>query len=271
MARRRKRNRNASSPWTWVAIVFLGGVILAALGFFGYVKLQASQAVALGEDACPVDGATSMTAVLLDITDPIAPITRVDLQNQFKQVVKDVDKGGLIEVYLLTGSEGELKRTFHGCNPGDGEGANPWTSNPKKIQKRWDEAFNKPLKEIEDQMGTSYKSERSPVMAGVQKIIIESFSQPELEGRHKTLYVASDMMEHTDSFSMYKSGAKYAAFEKSPARDRFRVPLDGVDVKFIAFQREKSISIDDLSQFWAAWVLANRGNFVGFQRLTGVM
>lgn len=136
MARRgRRRGRGSSSAWTWVAIVLLGGVIAAALGTFGWMKLQASQTVSLAEDACPVDGATSVTAVLLDTSDAIAPITRLDLQNEFKRVVKDVDKGGLIEVYMLTGNEGELKRTFHACNPGDGSGADPWTSNPKKIQK----------------------------------------------------------------------------------------------------------------------------------------
>ncbi|MBY5846420.1 hypothetical protein GR204_27570 [Rhizobium leguminosarum] len=271
MARRgRRRGRGSSSAWTWVAIVLLGGVIAAALGTFGWMKLQASQTVSLADDACPVDGATSVTAVLLDTSDAIAPITRLDLQNEFKRVVKDVDKGGLIEVYMLTGNEGELKRTFHACNPGDGSGADPWISNPKKIQKRWEEAFNKPLREIEDRMGTSYESERSPIMAGIQRIVVESLADPKLEDRPKTLFVASDMMEHTDFFSMYKSGANYGTFEKSPARDRFRVPLDGVDVKFLAFQRAASSKIEGLSNFWATWVVANRGNFNGYERLTGI-
>lgn len=271
MARRgRRRGRSSSSAWTWVAIILLGGVIVGTLGFFGWMKLQASQAVALGEDFCPVDGAKSVSVVLLDTTDPIAPVTRLDLQNQFKKTVKDVEKGGLIEVFMLTGTEGELKRTFHACNPGDWEGADPWTTNPKKMQKRWDEAFNKPLKEIEDQMGSSYESERSPIMAGIQRIVVDSFADPALEDRPKTLIVASDMMEHTNSFSIYKSGAKYDAFEKSPARDRFRVPLDGVDVKILAFQREKSSKIEGLPKFWATWVVANRGNLVGYERLTGI-
>jgi hypothetical protein len=270
MARRSRRRRNETSPWTWGAIVLLLGITLAAVGFFAW-KMGASETVALAEDSCPVDGATSVTAVLLDVTDPIAPVTRLDLQNEFKKAVQDVGKGGLIEVYLLTGVEGELKRTFHGCNPGDGAGVDPWTANKKKVQKRWDEAFNKPLKEIEDQLGTGYASERSPIMAGIQKIVIESFSDLKLEGRPKTLYVASDMMEHTDYFSVYKSGANYGAFEKSPARDRFRVPLDAVDVKFIAFQREKSSKIEGLEKFWMGWVLANRGNPTGYERLTGIM
>jgi hypothetical protein len=271
MARRgSRRGRSSSSAWTWIAVAMLVVVIVAAVGFFGWMKLQASHVSALGEDYCPADGAASVTAVLLDTTDPIAPVTRLDLQNQFKKVVKQVGKGGLIEVYMLTGIEGELKRTLHVCNPGDGEGADPWTSNPKKMQKRWDEAFNKPLKEIEDQMGASYESERSPLMAGIQKIVVGSFAEPQLEDRPKTLIVASDMMEHTDAFSIYKSGAKYDVFEKSAARDRFRLPLDGVDVKFLAFQREKSSKIENLPDFWATWVVANRGNLIGYERLTGI-
>ncbi|MBY5439077.1 hypothetical protein [Rhizobium leguminosarum] len=266
----RRRGRSSGSPWTWVAIVLLGGVIAAASGFFGWKLISADKSDELGEDYCPKGGPTSNTVFFLDTTDPIAPVTRIDLQNQFKRIVADVEKGGLIEVYVLTGNEGELRRTFHVCNPGDGEGADPWTSNPKKIQKRWEEAFNKPLREIEGQIGTANESERSPIMAGVQRIVVDSFADPKLEGQPKSLFVASDMLEHTDSFSMYKSGANYEAFEKSAARDRFRVPLDGIDVKFLAFQREASAKIEGLPEFWATWVVANHGNLIDYERLTGI-
>jgi len=77
-------------------------------------------------------------------------------------------------------------------------------------------------------------------------------------------------MENTAAFSIYKSSADYEAFLKSAARDRFRTPLDGIEVKFWAFQREASTRQKSLPEFWATWVEANHGSFVGYERLSGI-
>lgn len=181
-----------------------------------------------------------------------------------------MERHGLIEVYLLTDIEGEPRQTFHGCNPGDGANADPWTSNPRKIQERWEEAFNKPLKQIEDGMGEGSSAKQSPIMAGVQRIVVERLSDANLDGRLKRLIIASDMMEHTQAFSMYKSGADQAAFDASPARAKFRTPLDGIEVKMVLFQREAA-PIAHLPEFWAGWITANKGELASIERLSGAM
>ncbi|MBB4277774.1 hypothetical protein GGE12_005583 [Rhizobium mongolense] len=242
-----------------------------AIGGYSILWYKANAGPTLEPDLCPENGATSVTAVLLDVTDPISEITKLDLKREFQRIVSGVGQHGLIEVYLLTDVESKPERTFHGCNPGDGANSDPWTSNPKKIQQRWEQAFNQPLKKIEEQMGEGSGSKQSPIMAGIQRIVIESFSEPKLDGRPKHLVVASDMMEHTPAFSMYKSGADTKVFENSPARDKYRTPLDGVDVKLLFFQRENSASLKNLPEFWATWVSSNHGDFSGIERLTGTM
>ncbi|MBZ5762404.1 hypothetical protein LAV84_20965 [Rhizobium sp. VS19-DR104.2] len=248
-------------------------VIFMGLAVAGYLVLRsrAEQVVKLDAEDCPVDGPTSVTAFLLDLTDPISDITLLDLQNQFKTTVSAVEKGGLIEVYALTEDEGHLDRTYRGCNPGDSSEADLWTSNPVKIQKRWEKAFKEPLEKIRETLGRTYQSKRSPIMAGIQRIVIEGFADPRTGGRPRALYVASDMMEYTERFSIYKSGPDYKAFERSAARDRFRTPLDDIQVKFLVFQREASAHATGLPEFWATWVGANHGSFAGYERLMGIM
>lgn len=270
MARRRRKKKSDASVGGIIAVTGLVAFILISVGGFLVLRHKAMLNASLDADLCPTDGPTSVTAVLLDITDPISEITKVDLKRQFQKAVADVEKGGLIEVYALTDSEGELQRTYRGCNPGDGDGADELTSNPKRIQERWEKAFNKPLKDIEDQMGEGKEGKQSPIMAGVQRIVIESFSDRKMEGKPKTLFVASDMIEHTGSFSIYKSGPNYQRYEKSTARDKFRTPLDGIGVKILAFQRENSAELGDLPDFWLAWVRSNSGDWIGYERLAGV-
>ena len=273
MAARRKRRGRGGRGSTGVifGIVGLALVILSAIGGYWFLWNRASANPTLQADFCPASGPTSATAVLLDVTDPIAEITKIDLKNEFQRIVGNVEKHGLVEVYLLTDVEGKPQRTFHGCNPGTGEDADPWTSNPRKIQQRWDEAFNKPLKKIEEEMGNGTSSKQSPLMAGIQRIVIESFSDSKLDGRPKRIVLASDMLENTAAFSIYKSGPDIKAFEKSPARDKYRTPLDGAEVRLLFFQRESSASMKNLPEFWATWIGSNRGRMTGIERLAGIM
>lgn len=135
MAARRKRRsrRGGSSVGTIIGIIVLVIAIVGAVGGYSVLWYKAKAAPTLDADLCPESGATSATAVLLDVTDPISEITKLDLKREFQRIVSDVEQHGLIEVYLLTDVEGKPERTFHGCNPCDGESADPWTSNPKRF------------------------------------------------------------------------------------------------------------------------------------------
>lgn len=268
---KRRSRRGGSSVGPILGIMALVTVIGAVVGGYSILWYKANAGPALEADLCPENGATSVTVVLLDVTDPISEITKLDLKREFQRVVAGVEQHGLVEVYLLTDVEGKPERTFHRCNPGNGDNADPWTSNPKKIQQRWDQAFNQPLKKIEEQVGEGSSAKQSPIMAGIQRIVIESLSDAKLDGKPKHLIIASDMMEHTSAFSVYKSGADIKAFENSAARNKFRTPLDGVDVRLLIFQRESSASIKGLPEFWATWISSNRGDVSGIERLTGIM
>lgn len=268
MARRRSRKKGPSAGAIFGAVSLILCIVGAGGGLL-YLWSKSGTG-ALDADLCSVaDGPTSVTAVLLDVTDPISDITKVDLQRNFQRIVSAVEKGGLVEVYSLSDELGTLKRTYRGCNPGDGASADQLTSNPKRIQERWDKAFNKPLKEIEDQMGAAAEGKQSPIMAGVQRIVIESFSDLRNENRPKTLIVASDMIEHTSLFSIYKSGVDYTAFEKSYAKERFRTPLDGIKFDVLAFDRESPLELARLPEFWLQWVRSNGGEWGGYKRLVG--
>ena len=269
MARRRRKKSGASAGAVLAAIA-LGLFIVGASGGLFYLWGKAG-ANALDDDLCPLTGGpTSVTAVLLDVTDPISEITKVDLKRNFQRAVSGVERGGLVEVYSLTDEAGTLQRTYRGCNPGDGASADQLTSNPKRIQQRWETAFNKPLKDIKEQIGSGVEGKQSPIMAGIQRIVIESFSDMRNEEKPKLLIVASDMIEHTPSFSIYKSSTDYSAFEKSDAKERFRTPLDGIQFKVLAFQRENASALAQLPEFWLQWVQSNGGEWGGYERLAGI-
>lgn len=271
MARRRRR-KSGNSAGPIIAAALLGVLSLLIVGGFIYLKVKASSNPEIDKASlCPVDGPKEITAVLLDVTDPISKATALDLRNQFQAVVAAVPVGGLVQVYTLTENEGELKRTFSGCNPGSGETVDEWTNNPTIAQKRWEDGFQKPLDEIAERLDKGEAAKQSPIMAGIQNINLEVFGTPQNREIPKHLVVASDMIEHTAAFSMYRDGVEYARFEKSPARDRFRTSLAGISFRILGFQRpDLNFGAEQLAEFWKTWVVNNNGDAYRFTRLEGI-
>lgn len=272
MSRRRRRKSGSTVGLILGAI----GCILLSVGIVGgylYLKNRAADEVALDQTTlCPVDGPRSVTAVLLDVTDPISDTTAADLRNEFQALVYQVPIGGLIQVYALTEREGELAATFSGCNPGAGKDVDEWTRNPRLAQERWEKAFQEPLEEISKRLREGANGQFSPIMAGIQQINLQAFSVPKHQGIPRSLVIASDMVEHTNSFSMYKAGASYPKYEQSGAPPKFRTPLDDIEVRVLEFQRSGlKFSDEDLSGFWNRWISSNSGVLVSFKRLQGII
>lgn len=270
---RRKRRKSGSSAALVVATILL--FIVSASIIVGYFLLrrEADSQVALDVSSlCPVNGPRAVTAILLDVTDPISEATTSDLRNEFQGLVDEIAIGGLLQVYSLTEVEGDLSLTFSGCNPGDGRTADEWTSNPRFVQERWERGFQKPLEEVSQKLSEGGSGAQSPIMAGIQRINLDAFGSPKYRDLPKTLIIASDMIEHTAYFSMYRDGTSYSKFEGSDARTKFRTPLDGVEVRILEFQRPNlRFSDEDLADFWASWVGNNKGRLASFKRMQGVM
>jgi len=272
MARGRRRKSGSSTGLVLGAIACIV-LSLGLVGGFLFLKMRAGAQEPLDKiTLCPLSGPKAVTAVLMDVTDPISNTTATDLRNEFQVVVGNVPVGGLLQVYVLTEREGELVQTFSGCNPGDGHDVDEWTRNPRLVQERWEKGFQKPLDELSRRLPNGGSSQQSPIMAGIQKINLDAFSLPKYQNTTKTLIIASDMVEHTPAYSMYRAGASYANYEKSGVQAKFRTPLSRIDVRVLQFQRKNLLFTDEeLGNFWNSWVSQNSGTLVSFRRLQGVM
>ena len=256
-----------------LASVGLAILIVAMIGVFAFLKIRASGHVPLDKiTMCPESGPVSVTAVLMDTTDPITDITKSQLKTQFDKIVASLPVGGLMEIYNLTDVQSELKLLFAACNPGDGSDVDELTDNPRLRKKRWKDAFDDPLQRIRtEEIGSGSIGSQSPIMAGVQRVKVDLFDRKDIADIPKTLVVASDMIEHTKFYSQYTSGIDYAVFDKSAAKREFRTSLDDVDVKILYFERSgmKFNPLDHV-KFWAKWFEERGVSNVTTVRLEGM-
>ncbi len=271
MARRSRRKSRGGAGFI-VGSVALVALSLGIIGAFAFLKMQASGNVVLDKTTfCPNTGPTSVTAVLFDTTDPITPTTQRDLKNQFEKIVASLPVGNLLEIYNMTDQAGELQNVFGGCNPGDGSSVSEWTSNPRLAQKRWEEAFDKPLKTLGENIGNNQELFQSPIMADIQKVKVQLFDKPGIADVPKSLIIASDMIEHTAAYSQYKSGIGFHEYEASAAKREYRTDLEGVRVTILYFERRSSkFDAKEHIAFWDSWVSGNRGEVTRVTRLEGL-
>lgn len=269
---RRKQSSSESNTGLVIGTILFGLCSIGLVGAFFWFQAEANSKPKLDKvTMCPVTGPKAITAVLLDVTDPISDVTALDLRNQFQDIVKAVPEGGLIEVYALTDEQGKLGQTFSGCNPGDGSSEDDITGNKRLAKERWEKGFQRPLDEIAGEIGEGTAGKQSPIMAGIQNINLNIFGSPNYRDIPKEMVVASDLIEHTSAFSMYADGADFQKFQKSPARDQFRTALNGTEIRLLEFQRP-GLKFDSMqiAEFWTAWIKVNDGEMKRFTRLEGM-
>jgi hypothetical protein len=234
---------------TFTAVAILGGATYA------YVNLLQSKVKVDPETMCPDTGALSITAVLIDSSDPFTGIQQEYLRKYFDELLSSVQLGEMIQIYSANDfSESDFEPLVSLCNPGDGDEASQWTENPERIKKRWREMFDEPLQSSVLEGMTTEGADRSPLMKMIQSLSIQAFplSSRDVPTR---LIIVSDMLEHTQEYSQY---SQTLSFNEIAARSFFShiTPnLSGseVSVLYVARAKLERVQTTEHAQFWGEY------------------
>ncbi|AZO35491.1 MAG: hypothetical protein EOS76_11825 [Mesorhizobium sp.] len=269
MAKRSRRKRKGNVREVVVGTALL---LLFVLMLSGFVWLWLrSGGVEVDSKNCPVDGPNSVTAVLIDTTDPISVTTLTDLRNELSKAVRETEPGGYLRIANVTATAGKVETKFDACNPGDASSVDQWTHNRHQQQDKWEKTFHRPLDELLNEIGQSSGSQQSPIMAAIQTTKLNLFDSDLAKHAKKILIVASDMIEHTDLYSQYKFGVEYRKFEDSAANLQYGTSLDGISVVILYVRRQnKKFSTDEHEQFWGKWVRLHHGDMDKLVPLEGL-
>jgi hypothetical protein len=271
MARRRRRSAGGVGGQI-AAIVALAVVIVGVSSSLVHLYLDAtSHHVAVDPDSlCPQAGITAQTIVLLDTTDALAPVTRSQVLNQLDDVVAELPRGGLLDLRVLNEDPGRIERLVHLCNPGDGADLNGLTANPDLAKKRWRERFEAPVSDKLDAAVAGGAQDASPIMAALQQIAAEQLSNKDQRAIPTRIVVVSDMLEHTQFYSMFRDGLDYDGFV-AKAGARYLTDFAGAKVDLWLVQRDRDdIDPTTLAEFWLRWIDAEHGTGT-VSRLAGML
>ncbi len=237
-------------PVFWRASIAV--MVSSVVGLFSVAAFNQPPAVQ-ASTGCRVDGDVPAHVVLLiDQSDPFRPNDLGWVQALADEEARALPKYGRLTVMTPSADNPYTPNVlFSACSPGSAAGANPLFQNPRMIEQAWQSKLMKPLlatleAAMEDKVAPS-----SPLSEALYAIADRADFQKDAGARR--LVVISDLMQHSEAYSFYKTGADYDAYLASRLAET--VPrLEEVDVVARVVPRQiYDLPLADVKAFWRAY------------------
>lgn len=247
--------------------------VLTLVGVFAFVYIQSvlSNRTLDDETLCPPD-IEGITAVLVDVTDPMNTPQRQDFRNQLDRLLGQIERyEKLVIVKVDPVGDSLLVPMITRCNPGSAADVSELDGNPKKLERLHQEDFVAPMKETFDRLMEASAANRSPVMESIQSVALSEFQKAGLEAKSKRLIVASDLLQNTNRVSFYKGLPDNTEFVKSQEFHRVSTDLSDIEVELWMLQRDDSSQTQPMALplFWEHIIDEQGGRVIRVYRVSG--
>jgi hypothetical protein len=247
--KRQARNRRKGIAILSVSLLALG------VGSAGYVYLKQSRIQLDAETLCPKTGPTSITAILIDSTDPLAAVQKDYVQKYFDEFSESIPDGAMVSMYSTSAySEQQFGPTARLCNPGDGSGASELTANPQRLRQRWQEMFREPFRNMVETDIERGSASQSPLLEMLKALSVDAFPLKD-RASPLQLIIVSDMLANTSQYSHYTNHVSFESLRDQPYFVHLFPNLRDVDVRVLYVGREglEEIQTRQHAEFWAAY------------------
>lgn len=275
MARRPRRSDRRQTFQTTKAYAGIA-VVIAILGtlFGAYYYAVSSNPELHARSMCPLDERkiASLTVLLVDVTDPMNLPQRQDFVNQLHSLADSIPRyGKLVVTRVDPVGDQLLQPVIVVCNPGTGADATQWSGNPQKLAELHRKRFREPLDSAFETLIEASGADRSPILESIQSVNLTEFQRASGRSIPRHLIVASDLLQHTDSISLYRRLPSADELLSSPEFSRTRTDLRGVDVELWMLERADNGKTQprELAELWDAVIRAQNGSVVRLYRISG--
>jgi hypothetical protein len=228
----------------------------------GVVARIVSPSPPLENDLCTRGSFPSLSVVVLvDPTDPFDQSDYRAVQNEIEERRGKLKKGDRLSIVAISPNGSQVVRVlFSKCHPGDGSGESDLFKNRKRMKKRYDEQFLKPLEEVVREIQNLQGAETSALLAALHYVVkMPSFASSE----RRVLIFVSDLLEHSQESDHYHSSYSFSGVQQSLYVKGVKEKMSGVEV--IIFKRVRKETDQHQTkqheefwnQYWAAAGVVN--------------
>lgn len=185
-------------------------ILALMIGGFGFLNAVASLA-GLRADRDPATLCVADTSppraelTLLDTTDRLAADSGTQLEWLLRRIGDDLPRGGRLTIVPLNGDLGRpAEPAFDACSPGRRSEANSLLEGGARLQRDYDQRFEKPLEAVVRKISRDRPSTRSPIAAQIVRTVTDPVI--DWKGDKRVLNIVTDGLENGRGSSAYGSG-----------------------------------------------------------------
>ena len=233
----------------------------------------------LDESMCPEGQDTaSEVVVILDVTDPWSGLQREVLLTEFDGMRQTLPRFAKVHLFVVTEDEEELPNAVLSlCNPGgvqDFESIplvgrlGAWLFANPTLLERWQADFQTSLDEVIDQVVESDPGARSPIAETIWSAGARIFEAS--TAAEKRIVLFSDMLQHSEAYSHYRSVTWEREDAASLARGAPAGLLRGVSVELLLVDRGfdgAGRGPGRLTEFWEEWFSVQGATLIRVRRI----
>jgi len=212
------------------------------------------------ETSCLMSGPKSITAVIIDTSDPLMPHQEEAFQGFIKELTGlkpskyYVPKHHLLVAYEIAKTqEGKPKKIFRSCNPGDPEKRDATaklTEGTILSRIRWAQ-FKKKLSDAFPDSMTKHEAPLSPIIETIRYVRNAEFpSSAVLKGTGNSegvIFIISDLLQNTDRLTHF---GKLPPYKNVPSN--FALELSGIDIglRYLKFGKYQEYQTKSHFAWW---------------------
>lgn len=249
-ARRAPRKRASRRGLSLPLVIGAVAAIAVLAGLFVVQRRTETEMAIDADTLCPTSGPRAMVAILIDVTDPLAPAQAMKLREYVRREVDQAETGTEFSLGMVSDDAGRLGAQVALCKPHSGREVTQLTQNVRLVEKRYEQRFLDPLNGLFDRLISASDAKQSPIMEALQALIGDTPGFVTFDGP-KRVIVVSDLLQHSDAMSFYR-GQDWQSFTASPAAQRLSESLGGAKVELFLIPRPSSFKGDPaaIEDFW---------------------
>jgi hypothetical protein len=233
-----------SFNWPLYTGILIFIILAGAASWYVFTKPKIDK-----ETLCELDVVSNTTLILFDKTGGFSANHKRIVSRAITAEVDKIVVGDRLTIYEVDDKEymGLSKPIFDSCRPKNSTETNALYENEQMVTKTFNVHFLDKLKAITANLDNTENAISSPIIESLNDI--SALYNLESSLRFTKLIIVSDLLQHSENFSFYKTNLKDIDKEK-----RSLMPdLFGIDVQVFWLQRsneEQTIQNSGLLQWW---------------------
>ena len=262
--RRLRKNKNIFLGWILLTLAFI--ISISLLGF--YLKFTMDKNEIDKVTLCEKNVSYGKHIILLDITDKYNFIQINDIRMNIEGIIKNLEKGKQVKVYFLNDkvTQDDIP-AIEICNPGNGKLDSYIHSNPRHLEKQWNEKFYKPLSNTLTIIEKDNIFTYSPIIEMIQWINVKEFKNSDFSLNKLT--IISDMIQNSPEYSFFKN--KIDTYKNSDYYLKYKTNMQNFEVQIMLTRRDimSKYQSNEYLDFWLKYFELQNAIIKEIKRIDG--